>query len=135
VRLPLPVAAALVLLAVGACDSSGTPTTTTFVPTTFDITTTTLPEDTCEDVIVDAARFLEDLVEQLDETSLDTFTEPERWPRELQELRQEGIALDERVAVLGCDPATVQAAAFDGADIDPDGPLAQRLVELLYPES
>lgn len=124
---------ALALIAV-ACDTGDTAPTTTFVPTTFIITTTTLPEDTCEDVTVDAARFLEDLVEQLDETSLDTFTDPERWPRELQELRQEGIALDERVAVLGCDVPAVQAAAFDRADVDPDGALADRLVELLYPE-
>jgi hypothetical protein len=118
-----------------ACDSGDSaPTTTTFVPTTFLITTTTLPQDTCDNLTRDAARFLEDLVEQLDETSLGTFTEPERWPRELQELRQQGIALDERLAVLGCDAATVQAGAFDRADVDPDGPLAERLVELLYPE-
>ena len=132
--LVLAVALAAACTVLLACDSGTAPTTTTFVPTTFVITTTTLPQDTCEDVVRDAARFLEDLVEQLDETSLDTFTDPERWPRELQELRQQGIALDERVAVLACDVAAVQAQAFDRADVDPDGPLADRLVELLYPE-
>lgn len=130
----LAAALALVLLA-ASCDSGdSTPTTTTFVPTTFVITTTTIPSDTCDNVTADAALFLEELVEVLDETSLDTFTESERWPRELQELRQEGIALDERVGVLGCDAAAVQGGAFARADVDPDGPLADRLIELLYPE-
>ena len=124
---------ALVLI-VAACVSGGSTPTTRFVPTTFIITTTTLPDDTCDHVTRDAARFLEDLVEELDETSLDTFTDQERWSRRLQELRQEGIALDERLAVLGCDVVAVQAGAFDRANLDPDGPLSDLLVDLLYPE-
>lgn len=119
------------VVAMSACDSS-TPKTASTVPTTFVITTTTLTEDSCEDVVRDAADFLEDLIEELDQTSLDTFTDPDAWPRELQELRQKGIALDERVSVLRCDPAAVQGAAFEAADVDPDGPLSQRLVELLF---
>jgi len=120
------------LILVAACDSSSTPSTTAIGTTTStSTTTTTIPNDTCERVAEDTVDFLEDLIDELDETSLVALSDPANWPDDLRRLDRAGMDLDLRVAALRCDPAEIQGAALAEADIAPDGPLSALLLELL----
>lgn len=94
-------------------------------------TTTTIENDTCERVAADTVRYLDDLVDELDDTRLREFTDRGGWPEGLVELERAGRDLDIRVRALRCDPAEIQQRAFAEADLDPDGPLSERLLELL----
>lgn len=121
----------LVLL-VTACESSAEPSTS--VPgttTSTSTTTTTIPNDTCERVAEDTVDFLEDLIDELDDTSLAVLSDPATWPDDLRALDRAGMDLDLRVAALRCDPTEIQGAALAEADIAPDGPLSSLLLELL----
>jgi hypothetical protein len=119
---------ALALL-VAACDSSSSdPTGPT---TSLSTTTTTIENDTCERVAADTVRYLERLLDTLDETRLRELTDVESWPSELRDLQRSGKDLDLRVAALRCDRAAIQQYAFAEADLTPHGPLSEELLELL----
>ncbi len=76
-------------------------------------------------------RFLDDLISELDEIRLREFVDREAWPRDLVDLERAGRDLDIRVRALRCDPAAIQQKAFGEADLNPEGPLGERLLELL----
>ncbi|OFW66319.1 MAG: hypothetical protein A2Z12_09745 [Actinobacteria bacterium RBG_16_68_21] len=118
----------LFVLLLGACNSAApTPTTAPPGPTT----TTTIVGDTCERLAQDAADYLEVVVQVLNETPTDVFTDRSQWPEALVALTQQGTDLDARSDAMRCDPADMQAAVFALADIDPKSPLARYLAELL----
>lgn len=111
-----------------ACTSAA-PTLTTAPP--GPTTTTTIVNDTCEQLARDAADYLEVVVRVLDETSAEVLADPARWPEALVALQQQGSVLDRRAEAMRCDRADMQAAVFALADIDPRSPLARYLAELL----
>ncbi len=117
---------AVFLVVVAACESSASgPTSST------SSTTTTIENDTCDRVIADTVRYLENLIAELDETLLREFTDRQAWPEGLVDLERAGRDLDIRVRALRCDPAGIQERAFAEADLNPEGPLSERLLELL----
>jgi hypothetical protein len=125
-----PVKRLLPALAVvlAACSSAApAPTTAPPGPTT----TTTIFRDTCDRLASDAADYLEVVVQVLDETPTDVFTDPARWPEALVALQQQGADLDTRAQAMECDPAAIQAAAFAAAKIDPKSALGVHLADLL----
>ena len=77
------------------------------------------------------ADYLESLMEVLDQTTLDEIRDRDSWPEALVALKQQGSDLDARSAAMRCDPAAVQAAAFDAARLDPESDLALYLLDLL----
>lgn len=120
--------AAAFVLVVAACSPSVAEPTATVPSST---TTTTIENDTCERVAADTVRFLDDLISELDETRLREFADRQAWPEDLIDLERSGRDLDIRVRALRCDPAVIQQTAFAEADLDPKGPLSERLLELL----
>ena len=120
----------VLVLALVACDSSPA-VDDTGPTTTSSTTTTTIDNDTCERVAADTVRYLEELIDALDETSLRELSGIDEWPQELRDLQRAGKDLDLRVDALRCDPAAIQQRAFAEADLDPEGPLSERLLELL----
>jgi hypothetical protein len=117
----------LICAVVVACDTSS-PTLTTAPP---GAPTTTIVDDTCDRLATDVARYLELVVDVLDDTPLETFRDPDSWPEALFALQQQGEALDLRAAAMGCDPAEVQARAFARSGARPDSGLASYLLGLL----
>lgn len=117
---------AFVLLVVVACDpgTSGTTTTTSS-------TTTTIIDDTCDRVASDTVAFLDSLISRLDDTRLAEFRHRADWPDDLRDLERAGRDLDIRVAALACDPALIQRRALDEANLLPDGPLSEGLIDVL----
>jgi len=126
-RLPILAVAAVIVIA--ACDTGPA------IPTTADpgtpSTTTTIENDTCGRLAADTARYLESLVEVLDEVTLEEIRDREQWPEGLVALEQQGKDLDARAGAMRCDPAEVQTAAFLVADLDPDSDLARYLLALM----
>ncbi len=120
---------ALLVLLLAACDS-GTVTPTTADPS-LPSTTTTIENDTCGDLAVDTARYLESVIEVLDQSTLAETRDRALWPEGLVALEQQGVALDARSAAMRCDRGQVQSAAFFAADLDPDSDLARYLMSLL----
>lgn len=120
---------AVLALLLASCDSA------TSTPTTADpslpSTTTTIENDTCGRLAVDTARYLESVVEVLDDTTLAETRDRELWPEGLVALEQQGEALDARSDAMRCDRGQVQSAAFFAADLDPDSDLARYLLSLL----
>jgi len=115
-------------IVLAACSSAApAPTTAPPGPTT----TTTIFRDTCERLAQDAADYLEVVVQVLDDTPTDVFTDPEQWPEALVALQQQGADLDTRAQAMECDPAAIQEAAFAGAQIDPKSALGVYLADLL----
>ena len=121
-------AVAAFVVVVAACNTSAAEPTATTPSST---TTTTIENDTCERVAADTVRFLDDLISELDETRLREFADRDAWPQELLDLERAGRDLDIRVRALRCDPGAIQQRAFSEADLDPEGPLSERLLELL----
>ena len=119
------------LLLVAACDSS--PAVETAPPPETSSTTTTIDDDDCEKVAEATVDFLEDLIDELDETRLRELLDRGAWPEDLADLERQGRDLDLRSEALRCDPAVIQQHAFREADLDPDGPLSEYLLELLLP--
>ncbi len=117
------------LVVVAACESS--PVGPVGPTTSGSTTTTTIDNDTCERVADATVGYLEDLIEGLDATRLSEFTDLEEWPQELRDLRRAGKDLDLRVNALRCDPVAIQQRAFAEANLDPQGPLSEELLELL----
>ncbi len=118
----------LLALAIAACSSAApAPTTAPPGPTT----TTTIFRDTCGRLAEDAADYLEVVVQVLDETPTDVFTDEGEWPEALVALQQQGADLDARAEVMACDPAAIQEAAFAAAKIDPKSALGVHLADLL----
>lgn len=117
----------LLVVLVACAPGAAEPTVTTHVAST----TTTIPNDTCDDVTDDAIGYLETVIDVLDRTRLRDFVDPERWSEELIDLKQAGKDLDLRVRALRCDAGTVQATALAGAELAPEGALGARLVGLL----
>jgi len=125
----------LVLLAVlvasiaAGCDSgTATPTTS---PPGVSTTTTTIENDTCGRLAEATARYLELVVEVLDDATLAETRDPALWPEGLVALEQQGKDLDARSEKMRCDRGEVQTAAFLAADLDPDSELAHYLLQLL----
>ncbi len=122
---------ALVLFGVlfAACDTG------TVIPTTsppgVPTTTTTVKNDTCGRLAADTARYLETLVEVLDQLTLEETRDRESWPESLFAMEQQGKDLDTRASEMRCDAGEVQTAAFLAADLDPDSDLAQYLLTLM----
>lgn len=123
----LPILAVAVILVVTACDS-GPATPTTAAPGT---PSTTIENDTCSRLAVDTARYLESLIEVLDDVTLEETREREQWPEGLVALQQQGEDLDTRATAMRCDRGEVQTAAFLAADLDPDSDLARYLLTLM----
>lgn len=126
----------MIVIAVAAvsCTSNGGTDTSPIVSsstTSMPTTTTTIDDDTCEDVADDSADFLEDLVEALDEAGFREVVDQDVWSEDLRSVQQAGRDLDLRATALRCDPAAIQAAALEEADLDPEGRIATLLVELL----
>lgn len=121
--------AVVLVLVLVACDSSSSdptgPTTSTST------TTTTIDNDTCDRVAADTVRYLEDLIDTLDETRLRELRDPDAWGQDLRDLQRAGKDLDLRVAALRCDPVEIQQRAFAEADMTPEGPLSAELLALL----
>ena len=115
-------AIAVLFLLLAACDS-GTSTPTTADPN-IPSTTTTIENDTCGRLAVDTARYLESVVEVLDESTLAETRDRELCQEGLVALEQQGVDLDAGSTAMRCDPGQVQAAAFFAADLDPDSDLA-----------
>ncbi|MEK7252314.1 MAG: hypothetical protein AAB198_03550, partial [Actinomycetota bacterium] len=111
-------AIAVLFLLLASCDS-GTSTPTTADPN-IPSTTTTIENDTCGRLAVDAARYLESVIEVLDQSTLAETRDRELWQEGLVALEQQGVDLDARATAMRCDPGQVQAAAFFAADLDPD---------------
>lgn len=120
-------ALALACTLFAACDSS-TPPLTTAPP---GATPTTIAGDTCERLGDDAARYLELVVDVLDDTTLDDFRDRDRWPEALHALEEQGRDLDARSRAMRCDPAQIRERALTGARLTPDSGLAHFLLELL----
>ncbi len=118
--------ATVVAIAVAACDS-GTVSPTTSLPGT----STTIENDTCGRLAADTARYLETLIEVLDQVTLDETRDREQWPEALLAMEEQGRDLDARLEEMRCDPGEVQTAAFLGADLDPDSDLARYLLTLM----
>jgi len=130
VRLRLVTALILVLV---ACDSSSSdPTGPT---TSSSTTTTTIDNDTCERVADATVKYLEELIDTLDETRLRELTDPSMWGEDLRDLQRAGKDLDLRVNALRCDVVAIQQRAFAEADLVPDGPLSAELLDLLLSPS
>jgi hypothetical protein len=127
VRSPVAFSLALVGLLAAACTPS-TPTLTTAPP---GAPTTTIARDSCDRLVEDAVRYLELVVEVLDDTALGDFRDRDEWPEALLALQQQGQDLDTRAQAMGCDPAAVQARVFSDARLRPDSGLARYLLELL----
>jgi len=128
------IALAAVVVAVAACDSA----TDLAVPgstTTASSTTTTIEDDNCERVASDTVAFLDSLIRVLDDTRLAEIKERRVWPDDLRDLEQTGTDLDLRVAVLGCDPASIQQHALREANLIPGGPLSEGLIAVLMTSS
>lgn len=119
------------LFTLAACDSSPPAVVDTGQTTMGETTTTTIDDDTCERVAEDTVVYLERLIDTLDETRLRVLTDIEGWPQELRDLQRSGKDLDLRVGALRCDLASIQEYAFAFADLDPQGPLSEKLLELL----
>jgi hypothetical protein len=131
----------VLVILIAACTSEQTaPTavTSTLPPdlptTTTSFTTTTLPEDSCENVTEETAELFEDLVGELNAMTTAEFLDRRRWPERLFYLENAGEQLDARIVVLGCDPGSVQAAAFDRVDVTPESFPAREMVRLLLGE-
>jgi hypothetical protein len=122
-------APALACALLAACDPS--PSTLTTIPPGTPTTTTSIVDDTCDQLATDTARYLELVLRVLDETSLEEFRDRDRWPEALFALQLQGADLDLRSDALGCDPAAVQEQAFQRARLGHDGRLAGYLLELL----
>jgi hypothetical protein len=120
----------LAVLAVAACDSS-TPAPPTTADPALPTTTTTIPGDTCEDLAVDMAEFLDVMISVLNETSIAEFRDRTAWPEAVVALEQQGHDLDARSQTMECDLAQLQEGAFFGSDLDGEGPLSDMLLELL----
>jgi hypothetical protein len=103
--------------------------------TTTSFTTTTLPEDSCENVTEETAELFEDLVGELNGMTTAEFLDRRRWPERLFYLENAGEQLDARIGVLGCDPGSVQAAALDRVDVTPESFPAREMVRLLLGEA
>ena len=113
-------AIAVLFLLLASCDS-GTSTPTTADPN-IPSTTTTIENDTCGRLAVDAARYLESVIEVLDQSTLAETRDRELWQEGLVALEQQGW-IWMRATAMRCDPGQVQAAAFFAADLDPDSDL------------
>lgn len=123
------IAFVLVALVLAACDSG--PATPTTAPPGQPTTTTTIQNDTCARLAEDTARYLETVVEVLDDLSLDEVRDPSAWPEPMVALQQQGDDLDARAEAMRCDRAEIQTAAFAIARLDPDSGLADYLLVLL----
>jgi len=121
-------AALVVVMAMGCDSGTSTPTTS---PPGVPTTTTTIENDTCGRLAQDTARYLEVVVEVLDEATLAETADPALWPEGLLALEQQGKDLDARSEKMRCDRAEVQTAAFLAADLDADSELAHYLLQLL----
>lgn len=121
--------ALLVALIATACDSGTTTPTTS--PPGVPTTTTTIENDTCGRLAEDTARYLESVVEVLDDATLAETRDPALWPEGLVALEQQGKDLDARSEKMRCDRGEVQTAAFLAADLDADSELAHYLLQLL----
>lgn len=117
----------LTCIVLAACDTS--PATPTTAPPGAPVTT--IPDDTCARLATDTARYLELVVAVLDDVALASFRDRGLWPEAVHALEQQGEALDQRSATMGCDPAEVQARAFSEARLRPDSGLSRYLLDLL----
>ena len=117
---------ALLTLALASCDS-GTVSPTTSLPGT----STTIENDTCARLAADTARYLETLIEVLDEVTLDQTRDRAQWPEALLAMEEQGKDLDSRAEEMRCDIGEIQTAAFLAADLDPDSDLARYLLALM----
>ena len=117
----------LLVVALSACHSAA-PTPTTAPGST---TSTTIVNDTCSLLARDAATYLEVVIQVLNDTPTDVFTDRSQWPEALIALQQQGDDIDSRAVAMRCDRAEMQAAVFALADVDPQSSLARYLAELL----
>ena len=124
-----PIAVLVLAVLLTACDSS--PAIPTTAPPDRPSTTTTIDNDTCGRVAQDTARYLETVILVLDRVTLDEVRDRDAWPEALIALQQQGEDLDTRADALRCDPADLQATAFQLARLDAESDLARYLLELL----
>lgn len=114
-----------------SCDRGSAPTTESAGPATAIITTTT-DSGLCRDLAGEAVALAADIVDRLDETTVDELTDPSAWGEDLVVLRERGAALDAEVAAAGCSVEAIREEVRNSlADMGGDSRLAEILVTLL----